>query len=85
MIPYQDRTIQLNEFLNKKRFTLCNGCGKALALTDKPKTLIPVYSQFNMLEPGSIPKVLSDLNYIEISLIQQVKPFLKIINLKGKF
>ena len=74
---------ELNEFLNKKELLLCKTCLKSLKSTYK-KRKIPVYSKFNKLYPCDIPEELNALSEMELSIISRIKPYMKIISLKGE-
>jgi hypothetical protein len=78
-----NKNLELNEFLAKNKYTPCTGCSKSLVISATPKKKIPIYTRCNSLDPGSIPDEIRELNDIELTLVQQVRPYLKIISLKG--
>lgn len=63
---------------NLKKLVYCLTCANHLR-----KKTVPKNALINNMDPGNIPIELSRLTDIEVALISQIKPFFKIITLKG--
>ena len=69
---------QFYEHYSDGNIYFCHTCVRSIKLKR-----LPSISFFNELYPGDIPNELAKLTEIELSLISQIRPYMKIYCLKG--